>query len=155
MENTFFLIVIGIISLWLLIVTVMVIRMVSHYNRLTGGVTKGTLREVLDKLLEAKLVNQKEIAALTKAFASLEIQEQTHIQRVGIVRFNPFSDTGGSQSFSMALLDGEDNGIVMTSLYARTGNRWYIKHIQKGKSTDTELSKEEQTAIKRAKPVSQ
>ena len=153
MDTTFIFIIFGVLIIWLLIVTIVVFRMISHYNQLTTGVTKAALRDVLDKLLEAKLANQKQIIALSHALELLEEQERTHVQRVGIVRFNPFSDTGGTQSFSMALLDGLDNGIIMTSLYARTGNRWYIKHIQKGKSDDVELSREEQAAIKKAIPM--
>jgi hypothetical protein len=51
----------------------------------------------------------------------------------------------------MALLDGADNGVVMTSLYGRNGNRWYVKEIHSGKGKNLELSKEEETAIKQAK----
>jgi hypothetical protein len=49
------------------------------------------------------------------------------------------------------MLDKNDNGIVMTSLYARTGNRWYIKYIKAGSGLDVELSKEEKSAIKNTK----
>lgn len=88
---------------------------------------------------------------LAQTITKLEEEEKTHFQKIGIVRFNPFSDTGGSQSFTMALLDKEDNGVVMTSLYARTGNRWYIKSIKDGSGKDVELSREEKAAIKQAK----
>ena len=50
-------------------------------------------------------------------------------QRVGLVRFNPFEDTGGNQSFALALLDAEGNGWVLSSLHARTGTRVYAKPI--------------------------
>lgn len=153
MDTTILSVISVLLIFWTFFLSVIVFRMVGHYNRLTEGISAGTLKEILDKLLEAKLYNKKQIQALQEAFVRLTNQEQTHFQRLGIVRFNPFSDTGGSQSFTLALLDGQDNGIIMTSLYARMGNRWYIKHIQNGKGVDVDLSREEQTAIKQAKPV--
>jgi len=127
--------------------------MSAHYNTLTKGVTSKTMQEVLAMLLNKQEINTKEIQRLEKSLAAVELDGKLHLQRIGIVRFNPFSDTGGSQSFTIAILDGKDNGIIMTSLYARTGNRWYIKHIKAGSCTDVELSKEEQSAIKKAQPV--
>jgi len=143
------------LSIWLTILTVVVFRMVSHYNRLTQGMTNHTLKEVLEKLLEEHVKNKKDIHTIFSSIKALEEDGVLHLQRFGIVRFNPFSDTGGSQSFTFAILDGKENGIVMTSLYARTGNRWYIKHVKLGQGVDVELSREEKLAIKEAKPVSQ
>lgn len=144
---------VGFIVLWLGGVTFALFRMITHYNRLTMGASEYTLKEVLDKMISTTQGNKKQIAELTDAFAKLRDEERRHLQRIGIVHFNPFSDTGGSQSFSMALLDQEDNGLIMTSLFARTGNRWYIKHVKKGKGIRVELSKEEDTAIKNASYV--
>jgi hypothetical protein len=143
----------GVIIVWIVILTVAVFRMVAHYNRLTVGVTSHTLRDALEKILDEHMKNRKDVKELERIFLRLEEEGQYHMQRVGIVRFNPFSDTGGSQSFTMAILDKRDNGIVLTSLYARTGNRWYIKHVVKGKGEGMELSREEETAIREAKRV--
>jgi len=152
--DTPFVVIIG-FGLWLLILSIMVFRMVSHYNRLTSGMTNKTLKEVLEKILEEHLRNKKDIQTLFNNIKDLKDDGVLHIQRLGVVRFNPFSDTGGSQSFTLALLDGAENGVIMTSLYARTGNRWYIKHVKHGEGLDVELSREEKTAVKEAKPVSQ
>jgi len=142
-----------IVIIWLLAVTVTVARTMRRYNRLIRGVTKTGLSEVLDHIINTQEILKKHTAALEETVGKLELDARFHIQRVGIVRFNPFSDTGGSQSFSLSLLDKNDNGIVMTSLYARTGNRWYIKKIRAGKSIGLELSKEEESAIRTARPV--
>ncbi len=144
---------IAIIFIWTSILTVVVFRMTAHYNKLTRGITTSTLKEVLGELIGKYEKTGKDIQSINKAIDELSKDGALHLQRLGTVRFNPFSDTGGSQSFTIAILDGKDNGIVMTSLYARTGNRWYIKHIKLGKSEDVELSKEEQSAIKKARPV--
>jgi hypothetical protein len=71
------------------------------------------------------------------------------LQRVGIVRFNPFKETGGDQSFSIAVLDANDNGFIITSLYGREANRVYAKPINNGTSSYS-LSKEEKEALDKA-----
>ena len=71
------------------------------------------------------------------------------IQKVGVVRFNPFKDTGGDQSFAIALLDKNNNGVVISSLYSREGTRIYTKPIEKGDSS-YHLSEEEKEAIQKA-----
>ena len=73
------------------------------------------------------------------------------VHKVGMIRFNPFKDLGGDQSFSVALLDGQDNGVVISSLHTREGTRVYAKAIEKGKAIKHPLSDEEQEAIKKAK----
>jgi len=71
------------------------------------------------------------------------------ITRVGVVRFNPFKDTGGDQSFVIALLNSNNNGLVLSSLYTREGTRVYTKPIENGNSIYN-LSDEEKEAIKKA-----
>jgi len=71
------------------------------------------------------------------------------VQKVGVVRFNPFGDIGGNQSFVVALLNNSSSGVVIQSLYSRDGMRIYAKQIKEGKSEYT-LSKEEEEAIRLA-----
>jgi hypothetical protein len=71
------------------------------------------------------------------------------VQRVGIVRFNPFADTGGQQSFAVALLDSRGTGFVISSLHSRQATRLYLKQVTDGKS-DTPLGDEEAAAIRQA-----
>jgi hypothetical protein len=66
-----------------------------------------------------------------------------------LLRFNPFSDTGGEQSFVLSLLDGGGNGILLTSLHGRGMTRIYAKRVIAGKS-DQELSAEEKKALSQA-----
>ena len=107
-----------------------------------------------------KTPNQKEIlTSLKKLEAGLEkISEELNvlrrknrfsIQKIATIRFNPFSGVGGNQSFTVALLDGEDSGVVITSLYTREGNRVYAKPVEKGKS-EFVLSEEEKKTIEKA-----
>lgn len=71
------------------------------------------------------------------------------IKKIGIVRFNPFNNIGGDQSFAIAFLNSENSGIVLSSLFLREGTRIYAKPVNNLKSTYS-LSKEEEEAIKKA-----
>ncbi|MBI4066362.1 DUF4446 family protein [Candidatus Gottesmanbacteria bacterium] len=125
-------------------------KLQTHYNRLTQGMSNATLTQVLNRLLgELGSLNVR-TAEVEGAVRAIKAAGMEHIQRIGLVRFNPFSDTGSNQSFTMAILDGHNNGIIMTSLYTRMGNRWYVKLIRDGKGKDIELSKEELSAIGQA-----
>lgn len=121
-----------------------------HYDRLTKGVSGATLTSILTGLLGEMKSLEKRVTRIERRVEEIHADGMHHVQRVGIVRFNPFSDTGGAQSFTIAILDGDRSGIVMTSLYARMGNRWYVKAVVKGQGKDIELSKEELSAIKQA-----
>ncbi|MDP4010467.1 MAG: DUF4446 family protein [Candidatus Spechtbacteria bacterium] len=74
----------------------------------------------------------------------------TMIRKVGFVRFNPFGDMGGEQSFAIALLDSNYNGIIVTSMHGKDGTRVYAKNIKKGESSQ-QLSQEEEKALQQAK----
>lgn len=106
------------------------------------------------------LSHSKEIVALDKEIQELfEISNKIHnlsqrsIHKVGIVRFNPFKDIGGDQSFAVALLDGKDSGITISSLHTREGTRIYSKPITRGESEKYTLTEEEKTAIKTATTI--
>ena len=95
---------------------------------------------------------EKNFEELSQELEKLKKEGRLATQKVGIVRFNPFSEVGGDQSFSIALLDGNDSGVVITSLYARGENRVYAKPIKNGVS-EYALSKEEKKAIEKAKRI--
>ena len=100
-------------------------------------------KEVLDCLkgLEERL------GSVSRKIDNLKKEGKFSIQKVGMVRFNPFSEVGGDQSFSIALLDANDDGIVVTSLYTRDGNRVYAKPVKAGAS-DYSLSAEESCSLR-------
>ena len=81
--------------------------------------------------------------------ASLEVKQPYLVQHVGVVRFNPFSDKGGDQSFVLAILDDHADGAVVSALHTRTDVRIYAKPVVGGQSTYT-LAQEEKEAIARA-----
>ena len=104
----------------------------------------------LKEILKQFKILKEDFNKLSKEFNDLKENHQFDIQKVGIVRFNPFSEIGGDQSFSVALLDGNEDGVVLTSFYTREGNRVYGKPIKQGESQYA-LSKEEIKAIEMAK----
>ena len=81
---------------------------------------------------------------------AVEVQQPYHVQHVGVVRFNPFQDKGGDQSFVVAILDAHSDGVVIASLSSRLDTRIYAKPVVGGQSTYA-LTNEEKEAIARAK----
>lgn len=136
--------------LWLTLLSFFVYRIISHHRHLTKGVTKGDLKTVLEKILGKTDLSEKKIEELIKRCQALEDEDHFPFKKIGILRFNPFKDTGGNQSFILALLNADDDGLILSSLYSRTGNRWYIKGVKKGKGVELDLSKEEKEAVKKA-----
>jgi hypothetical protein len=90
------------------------------------------------------------VEELTTLCQRLATTLQHAVQGVGIVRFNPFGDTGGDQSFAIALLDAQGDGLVLTSLYGRAESRIYAKPVQGGQSPYP-LTAEETQAIRQAR----
>lgn len=144
------LIVFAILVVWLLLVTVFAVRLSNHYNLLVKDSNKRTLQTILEGLLKDVDESKKGIEILKERCDTIMREGNFHIQKIGLLRFNPFKDTGGDQSFILALLDGQDTGVVISGLYSRAGTRWYAKKIKEGKGVEHELSDEEKQAIKSA-----
>lgn len=143
--------IIGVIFfVWLVVLTGLVWRYLSHYNNLTKGVSEKSLKEILEQLLVNLDKSKKELDSLKLYCTKLQKDGLLHIQKVGLVRFNPFKDTGGDQSFVLSLIDGNDTGVVISGLYSRSGTRWYAKRVVEGKGVDYDLSEEEKKALKEA-----
>lgn len=107
------------------------------------------LDEILDTQVQRSATLSTRVDALVRLQQELDATLQRSIQRVGVVRFNPFPDTGGDQSFAIALLDRIGNGLVISSLHSRADTRVFAKQIANGRSRYP-LSDEEQAAIKSA-----
>lgn len=144
-------IVVLIIVFWLCILSMLVWKAYAHYNIIFKGSKDKTVTAVLEKLIKNNQAEQKEITEILGRISKLEKNSLTHIQKIGLVRFNPFKDTGGEQSFILSLLDSQDSGLIISGLFARSGMRWYAKQIENGKGVDHELSEEEKKSITIAK----
>lgn len=95
---------------------------------------------------------EKQNAEILGQINGLDKDLEGCIQKVGIVRYSAFQDTGSDLSFSLALLDEKNNGIVMNGIYSREMSNIYAKPVEAGKSSYT-LSEEEQQAIEKAMKV--
>ena len=100
------------------------------------------LKEILAEFEELK----GKFRALSDELAALKTANIKNLKKIAVVRFNPFNEIGGNQSFSLAILDDENNGAVITSLFTRNENRVYGKPIKNGSSEFT-LTNEEKEAI--------
>ncbi len=136
--------------MWLVVVTAVVFKMKIHYSKLVTRTKKTSIDNVLDTILEQSQETHTQLQETKKAVKMLTADERLHIQKIGFVRFNPFERVGGDQSFVVAFLDDQDNGIILNFLYTREGVRTYAKKIKLGKSEEFELSTEEKEAIKKA-----
>ena len=125
--------------------------MITHYNKLCEGIKEKNFKFIMENLLKDVSLAKKDIENLKSYCDKIQKEGLLHIQKIGLVRFNPFKDTGGDQSFILSLVDGNDTGVIISGLYARSGTRWYAKRVVKGKSVDHELSEEEKKALKEAK----
>jgi hypothetical protein len=118
-------------------------------RRLIGDAEGAGLDEVLDRQFRRLDAIAERVEALNRLHHELEALAHRSIQKVGVVRFNPFADTGGDQSFAIALLDAEGNGLVLSSLHGRADTRIFAKQVLAGRSKHA-LSDEEQDAIRKA-----
>ena len=118
-------------------------------RRLIGEGEGVGLDELLDRQFQRLDTVVERVEALNRLHHELEALSQQSIQKVGVIRFNPFADTGGDQSFAVALLDAGGNGVVLSSLHGRADTRIFAKTVQAGRSKHA-LSDEEQDAIRKA-----
>lgn len=137
-------------ALWLLGLSTLFYWQLKHYQRLGKGVKAGNLIKVLDELVQTEQTNSKQIEKLKEELVRQDKKSALYMQNIGLIRFNPFNETGGDHSFALAMLDGQLDGFVLTCLHARDRTRVYLKEV-KGGSSKVELSSEEEKALKKAK----
>lgn len=143
--------VIALLFAWLLTLSVIVAKSRSHYFRLTKDTKHQHIDEVLERLLrnDEKLLSDQQL--LVDTLRTMQGVIDGHIQKVGMVRFNPFGKSGGTdQSFVLALLNKQNTGVVLNFVYTHDGVRVYSKHVKQGKGSEYQLTQEEQHAIEQS-----
>jgi len=131
----FFPILFSILAVWLLVLSILLYRLLKLFKKLTKGVEEDLAK--------------KGFAEVRRRLDFLEDDGKHHVQKVGLVRYNPFKELGGDHSFSLAILDAHLSGIVITGLHTRDRTRVYMKEVVKGKSIH-ELSSDEKRALDEA-----
>ncbi len=146
----FILLIAAIVGIILSVYCLVLIRQLNKLKTLFfSGAKAGDLETIIENLglQQQSLANEQ--AHTASQVAKLFEQTSFAIQKVGLVRFNPFDDGGGNFSFTLAILDAHNTGIIVTSMYGRQQNRIYTKRVDQGIS-ETELTDEEHQAIKEA-----
>lgn len=140
----------AIFFIWLLFLTVIVFKIKNHYDKLIIRTKKESIDEILDVLLDNQKRLSEENINFRKELKEEILSSRLHIQKIGLVRFNPFERMGGEQSFIVALLDKEENGLTLNFIYTKEGLRVYTKKIKNGKGEGYDLSEEEKKAIEKS-----
>lgn len=116
----------------------------------TGKRPSLNLEQKLEDYFETSMQIEKKYTQLLDMVTDIDQTFKTQIQKVGLIRYNPFDEMGGNLCFALALLDAEDNGVVLNGIHSRTGSFTYAKPIEMGVSTYM-LSEEEIQAVELAK----
>jgi hypothetical protein len=137
----------AVVLILLLVQSIRLSRAARRYRRLVGDGSGGTLANVLEEHVGRVNTVGDQLEHLRVLQDLLERRSRGSIQHVGLVRFNPFDDTGSDQSFALALLDERRDGVVISSLHGRSNTRLFAKPVSGGESAHT-LSDEELQAIR-------
>jgi len=124
-------------------------RAEARYRQLLMGVEAPDLAAALERFADRQLEAERKGTSTSKALSSVDRRARRALQHAHLVRYGSFGDAAGQQSFSLALLDAQLNGVVLTALHARAGIRIYAKPVEGGRSLHA-LSSEEQRAIAEA-----
>lgn len=150
MDNSFlFLLIFCVITaIWLVTLTTLFFKFNKKNNQFFNSDSED-IRGLLESVVNDNKKFNKRSEKVEQGLDEIARVMKKSFQKIGLVRYNPFKDTGGDMSFSLALLDLEDSGIVVTSIHGRGADRVYAKSIHSGKSQHN-LSAEEIEAIKKA-----
>jgi predicted phosphohydrolase len=143
------LIVVVIAIVWLVVLSGVLLWLVLTLRNLLKGAPNRDFLTVFKAIEDTQTLNNQEIKALKRNLADLQNQVMGHVQKIGLAKYNPFNESGGDHSFSLVLLDGNKNGIIITSLHTRERTRLYTKVVKSGRSEIT-LSNEETKALSQA-----
>ncbi|HMM22599.1 MAG TPA: DUF4446 family protein [Selenomonadales bacterium] len=120
-----------------------------RYEKMMQGANGANLEELLQKHIEEVRQATDKVSRLDRDCQRLDGTLRTCVQKVGLVRFNAFEDTGSDLSFAMALLDAGNNGVVLSSIFGRSESRIYAKPVVAGVSSYF-LTDEEKEALAQA-----
>jgi hypothetical protein len=121
-----------------------------HENAFAEGGDDASLATALENLASRLSETTARTERLVAHTQQIDATLAHSVQGVGLVRFRAFQDTGGDQSFALALADGEGNGVVISALYGRGATRIYAKPVEGWLSPRT-LGEEEKQALAQAR----
>ena len=133
--------------IWNTILQIFLFKMNKKQKKLFNGKQAIDLEKIIMENNQQINENNEKIEQLYKIAQQINKLASKGLHKTGMVRFNPFRDIGGDQSFSVAFLDAENSGLVVSSLYSRNSARVYAKSIIRGKSEKYPLTQEEKYVI--------
>ena len=146
--------ILALILILFLILLIMQIRLMGKFKKLYRTYDRFMRGKDMESMEETVLAQFERIEALEKSNEEKDIQIESifenlqHVyQKTGLVKYDAFREMSGKLSYAVALLDKEDNGILVNSMYSREGCYSYVKTISGGKCS-IEMSEEEQKALK-------
>ncbi len=122
----------------------LVFEMRGRLGRVLGGAHSSG--DLTNDLIQRMMRTEMRLDAIEPRLAAGEEVAQRAVQKVGFLRFNPFQDTGGDNSFIIVLLDAENTGFILSSLYMREATRLYAKAVERGRVRSV-VSDEEQKVL--------
>ena len=155
-NNYLSLIITGMVVLNLLMLMIIIINMVklskikAKYKKITNNIGHKSIEEILSiyySQVDNAINRSNEIV---HRIDKIENNLKLCVQKIGVIRYKAFEDVGSDLSFAIALLDAEDNGVVINSIFSRENSSIYAKPIINGKSQHA-LAAEEIQAIDMAK----
>ncbi|MBR0028208.1 MAG: DUF4446 family protein [Clostridia bacterium] len=109
------------------------------------------LRDYYEKVEDlSKTINDSSDAVFLKRLEDCENEAHISVKKIGITNFDAFDDVKGNMSFSLALLNNNDDGIILTSLYGHNSCNTYLREVTNGE-TSVKLMNEEREALDKAK----
>ncbi len=137
-----------ILFVWNIATTIQLSRLKNKYRSFMRGAKNENLEEIIKGYMTDVKSTLDEVEVINKSVEKLKDQTDRCLQKVNIIRYNAFSDTGSDLSYSIALLDSYNNGFVLTSIYGRDESVTYAKPIDNG-SCRYPLSLEEEMVLNR------
>ena len=110
----------------------------------------GALKDYYNKIDDlSKIINNKSDAVLMSRIESCENELFISLKKIGLVSFDAFDDVKGNLSFALAILDNNNDGIILTSIYGRSSSNTYVREVKDGE-TKIKLLEEEKEALNKA-----
>lgn len=143
-------IIVGILTIGFIAILYSNIKLKNKYNKFMKKIGNGkNIEEDLENYMYRVERVERQNAEIISYCKNLDDEVAKCIQKVGIVRYSAFKDTGSDLSFAVAMLDENNDGVVFNGIYSREMSNIYAKPVKKGVSEYT-LSEEEKEAIRRA-----
>ncbi|MBI3485975.1 DUF4446 family protein [Candidatus Daviesbacteria bacterium] len=138
-----------ILLIWVIVLSFLIWKEWQFLKQLFPKSETGDFKLKLEEILNLLSEQNRREQILNRNIREVAKEGLRHTQKVGLLRYNPYKDVGGDQSFTLAILNGLGTGFIMTSLHTRVGTRIYTKPVLEG-ICELQLSVEEKQVLKQA-----